>query len=81
MQSCLDENRLGHPQELWFLTHGREKKASRVRTKLEFWEEELSPAPVRVIPGVTYLKTLEKLKATSRMCLSELLRLFPWAPL
>lgn len=39
-----------------------EKEALRIRTALEFWEEEVSPALVRVIPGATYLKTAEKVR-------------------
>lgn len=63
MWSGLDKDRLSHPQELWLLIQG----SSRIRTELEIWEEELSLGPVRVTPG--NLKTLEKVKATSRMSL------------
>lgn len=42
VQNCLDENGLGLPWELWLLTHEREKEALRIRTTLEFWEEEVS---------------------------------------
>ena len=62
VQNCLDENGLGSPWELWLLTQEREKEALRIRTTLEFWEEDVSPALVRAIPGATYLKTLKKVR-------------------
>ena len=62
VQNCLVENGLGSPWELWLLTHEREKEALRIRTTLEFWEEDVSPALVRAIPGATYLKTLKKVR-------------------
>lgn len=52
-----------------------------MRTKLQFWGEELSPEPVSVSPGGTHLETLEKGKAAPRVGLSEQLLLFLRAPL
>ena len=60
--ALIRSNGLGPPWELWLLTHEREKEALRIRTTLEFWEEDVSPAPVRAIPGATYLKTLKKVR-------------------
>lgn len=57
------------------------KKSSRIMTELESCKEKLPLGPVKLIPGLTHLKILERVKATLRLCLSGLLLQFSGAPL